>query len=284
MKVLVTGGRGQLGLELQKNPQIKNNSDWLFTDRHSFDISILDNINVYLDKLNPDIIINCAAFTAVESAENNFERTNIINHKSVSLIAKWCENNDCKLLHISTDYVYDGNSFNPYVETDETNPLNKYGKSKLLGDIACQQNNPSSIIIRTGWLYSSSGNNFLTNIINIMKNSNEIEVVNDQFGSPTYAGDLANTIFDLIINKKWYPGIYNYTNYGIVSWYNFANEIKSIYDFHTIIKPVSSAHYSQKAKRPKYSVLDNSKIINTFNRSEERRVGKECRSRWSPYH
>jgi len=264
MKILVTGGNGQLGSELKNNPLIKNNFDQLFTDRQSFNISDLDNINIYLDKCKPNIIINCAAYTSVDSAEDNFELANTINHKAISLIAKWCNDNNCNLIHISTDYVYDGYSKIPYIEEDQTDPLNNYGKTKLLGDIACQKNNPSSIIIRTSWLYSSYGNNFVINMINTMQNRDEIQVVNDQFGSPTYAGDLASTILLLIKNKKWYSGIYNYTNSGNISWYDFANEIKSIYGFSSIIKPISTKKYSQKATRPKYSYLDNSKIINTF--------------------
>ena len=264
MKVLVTGGKGQLGSELHKISSAYK-FEWLFTDRQSFDLSLLDNINVYLDKCKPNIIINCAAYTSVDSAEDDFETANIINYKSVELIAKWCNDNNCKLIHISTDYVYNGNSTLPYTETDQTDPLNNYGKSKLFGDIGCIKNNPSSIIIRTSWLYSSFGNNFVTNMINLMQDSNEIQVVDDQFGSPTYSGDLVNTILAIIKNKKWHPGIYNYTNRGSVSWYNFANKIKSIYGFHTIIKPISTKEYSQKTKRPKYSLLNNSKIINTFN-------------------
>ena len=264
MKILVTGGKGQLGCEIKK---ISTNYDfeWIFSDRYLFDFYDLDNISAFLDNHNPEIIINCAAFTLVDDAEDNFVLANTINHKAISVIAKWCNHNKCKLLHISTDYVYDGNSLRPYVETDETKPLNNYGKSKLLGDIACQKNDPYCIIIRTSWLYSSFGNNFLTKIINVMNNNNEINVIDDQFGSPTYAGDLANTIIDLIINKEWRPGIYNFTNKGKVSWYNFVKEIKSICGFHTIIKPISSNTYAQKAKRPKYSLLNNSKIISTFN-------------------
>ena len=218
-----------------------------------------------MDKCKPDIIINCAAYTSVDGAENDTKLVNIINHKSVSLLAKWCNNNKSKLLQISTDYVFDGNSLLPYVETDKTNPLNNYGKSKLFGDLACQKYNPTSIIIRTSWLYSSFGNNFLTNMINKMQNKDKVFVIDDQFGSPTYAGDLANTIFDLIIDKKWHPGIYNYTNYGIVSWYDFAKEIKSIYGLNTIINPISTKEYFQKTNRPKYSALDNSKSINRYN-------------------
>ena len=265
MKVLVTGSNGQLGSELKKISLIKNNIKWLFTGIKSFDISNLDNIYVHLNKYKPDIIINCAAYTAVERAEDDFKLANIVNYKAVSLIAKWCNENNCKLLHISTNYVYDGYSFHPYLETDKSNPLNNYGKSKLLGDLACQKYNPSSIIIRTSWLYSSFGNNFLTKMINKMQNNDEIFVVDDQYGSPTFAGDLTNTILYIINNGEWYPGIYNYTNSGNISWFDFANEIKSIYNFQTIIKPISSKDYPQKALRPKYSALDNSKIINTFN-------------------
>ena len=265
MKVLVTGENGQLGSELKNNPSIKINFLWQFTNRQYFDIFDLDNINVYLNNYNPDIIINCAAYTYVDNAEDDFETANIINHKAVELIAKWCYDNNCKLIHISTDYVYNGNSKSPYSEIDQTDPLNNYGKTKLLGDIASQKNNPCSIIIRTSWLYSSSGNNFLTNMIKVMQNRDEIQVVVDQFGSPTYAGDLANVILHIISNKQWLSGVYNYTNAGNISWFDFACEIKSIFNYNTIIKPISSKKYSQKAKRPKYSLLDNSKIINAFN-------------------
>jgi dTDP-4-dehydrorhamnose reductase len=264
MKILITGGKGQLGYELKKQTLKYKNFDWLFTNRQSFNLSILENINLFLDKSNPDIIINCAAYTSVDNAETDIKTANTINHKAVESLAKWSNKNKCKLVHISTDYVFSGDSELPYVETDQANPLNNYGKFKLLGDIACQKNNPSSIILRTGWLYSSFGNNFLTNMIKLMQKKDKIEVVNDQFGSPTFAGDLANIILNIIITKKWSPGIYNFTNRGNVSWFDFANEIKFIFGFDTVIKPISSKEYFKKTKRPKYSLLDNSKIINTF--------------------
>ena len=263
MKILVTGGNGQLGCEINQL-SYKYNYDWLFTDTDIFDISDLMNINIFLDKCNPDVIINCAAYTAVDNAEVDFEKANTINHKAVELIAQWSKKNNCKLIHISTDYVYDGTSLTPVKEDMQANPVNNYGKTKLFGDIACLKNNPSSIIIRTCWLYSSFCKNFVTNMINLMKSKSELKVINDQVGSPTYAGDLAKTILDLIINKKWIPGIYHYTNFGKVSWFDFANDIKSIYGFNTVINSMSSQEYSIKIKRPKYSVLDNSKIINTF--------------------
>ena len=265
MKILVTGENGQLGSELKKISYLDNNFEWIFTNRHLFDISILDSINIYLNKCKPNVIINCAAYTAVDKAENDFELADTVNHKAVSLIAEWCNYNNCNLLHISTDYVFDGNSSLPYFETDQTNPLNNYGKTKLLGDIACLRNKPSSIVIRTGWLYSGFGDNFLLKMINLMQSKDEIKVINDQFGSPTHAEDLANVILHIIRYKKWLPGVYNYTNRGNISWYDFANEIKAIYGFRTTIKPISSKNYSQKAKRPKYSILDNSKIINLYN-------------------
>ena len=263
MKILVTGGNGQLGSELHKI-SISYNFEWLFTDRQSFDISDLDNIDIYLDKCKPNIIINCAAYTSVDSAEDDFENANIINHKAVNLITKWSNKNNCKLIHISTDYVYDGKSLTPVKEDMQANPVNNYGKTKLFGDIACLKNNSSSIIIRTCWLYSSFGKNFVTNMINLMKSKSELKIINDQVGSPTYAGDLANTILDLITNKKWIPGIYHYTNFGKVSWFDFANDIKSIYGFKTVINSISSEEYFIKTKRPKYSLLNNSKIKNTF--------------------
>lgn len=263
MKILVTGGNGQLGCEINQLSS-NYNYDWLFTDTDIFDISDLMNISVFLDKCNPDVIINCAAYTAVDNAEVDFEKANTINHKAVELIAQWSKKNNCKLIHISTDYVYDGTSFTPVKEDMQANPVNNYGKTKLFGDIACLKNNPSSIIIRTCWLYSSFCKNFVTNMINLMKSKSELKVINDQVGSPTYAGDLAKTILDLITHKNWIPGIYHFTNLGKVSWFDFANDIKSIYGFNTSIDSISSKEYSIKTKRPKYSLLDNSKIKNTF--------------------
>jgi dTDP-4-dehydrorhamnose reductase len=263
MKILVTGGKGQLGCEINKLSS-NYNYDWLFSDTHVFDLSDLKNINVFLDKSSPDIIINCAAYTAVDNAEDDFEPANTINHKSVELIAKWSNDNNCKLIHISTDYVYDGSSLIAVKEDTQANPVNNYGKTKLFGDLACLKNNPSSIIIRTAWLYSSFGNNFVKQMINLMKSKSELNVINDQVGSPTFAADLAEVILRIINANNWKPGIYHYTNLGKVSWFDFAKDIKSIYGFNTSIDSISSQEYSIKVKRPKYSLLDNSKIKNTF--------------------
>ena len=263
MKILVTGGKGQLGCEINKLSS-NYNFNWLFSDSDMFDLSDLKNINIFLDKYIPDIIVNCAAYTAVDNAEVDFENANTINHKAVELIAKWSYNNNCKLIHISTDYVYDGTSLIPVKEDTQANPVNNYGKTKLFGDLACLKNNPSSIIIRTAWLYSSFGNNFVKQMINLMKSKSELNVINDQVGSPTFAADVAEVILRIINTNTWKPGIYNYTNFGNVSWFNFANDIKSIFGFDVPIVAVATSEYFQQAKRPKYSLLDNSKIKNTF--------------------
>ena len=263
MKILVTGGKGQLGYEINKLSS-NYNFNWFFSDSDMFDLSDLKNINIFLDKYIPDIIVNCAAYTAVDNAEVDFENANTINHKAVELIAKWSYNNNCKLIHISTDYVYDGTSLIPVKEDTQANPVNNYGKTKLFGDLACLKNNPSSIIIRTAWLYSSFGNNFVKQMINLMKSKSELNVIDDQVGSPTFAADLAEVILRIINTNIWKPGIYNYTNFGNVSWFDFANDIKSIFGFDVPIVAVSTSEYFQQAKRSKYSLLDNSKIKNTF--------------------
>ena len=263
MKILVTGGKGQLGCEINKLSS-NYNFNWFFSDSDMFDLSDLKNINIFLDKYIPNIIVNCAAYTAVDNAEVDFENANTINHKAVELIAKWSYNNNCKLIHISTDYVYDGTSLIPVKEDTQANPVNNYGKTKLFGDLACLKNNPSSIIIRTAWLYSSFGNNFVKQMINLMKSKSELNVINDQVGSPTFAADLAEVILRIINFNFWKSGIYHYTNFGNVSWFDFANDIKSIFGFDVPIVAVSTSEYFQQAKRSKYSLLDNSKIKNTF--------------------
>ena len=221
MKILVTGSSGQLGMEINKI-STNYNYDWYFTSSNNFDISKLNKINSNLSEINPDVIINCSAYTSVEKAEKDYRSANILNNKSVGLISKWTNNNNCKLIHISTNFVFNGTSNIPLKEDCETGPVNIYGKTKLDGDLACVTNNPNSIILRTSWLYSSYGNNFVKNIISKIRNNEHINVVNDEYGSPTYAANLANVIMKIISNKFWHPGIYNFTDDGDLSWYNFA--------------------------------------------------------------
>ena len=264
MIILVTGANGQLGSEIKKT-SVNYSHNWVFTGHDEFDLSDLSTININLSTINPNIIINCCAYTDVDEAEDNYEPANILNHDSIKLIAKWSYQNNCKLIHISTDYVYDGTSKFPIKENTLTNPLNIYGKTKLLGDNACIFHNPEAIIIRTSWLYSSFGNNFVKKMISLMQQKNKIYVINDQIGSPTYAADLAKVLLDIIDTKTWISGIYNYTNEAKISWFDLANDIKLLYGFNTIINAVTTKQYSQKAERPIYSVLDITKIKITYN-------------------
>ena len=264
MKILVTGSSGQLGQEINKI-STNYNYDWYFTSSNNFDISKLNKINSNLSEINPDIIINCSAYTSVEKAEKDYRLANILNNKSVDLISKWTYNNNCKLIHISTNFVFNGISKIPLKEDCETGPINIYGKTKLDGDLVCVANNPNSIILRTSWLYSSYGNNFVKNIISKIRNNKEINVVNDEYGSPTYAANLANVIMQIISYKFWHPGIYNFTDDGDLSWYDFACEIRDLIGINYLINSISTKDYPSNVKRPIYSVLDKSKIKKTFN-------------------
>ncbi len=263
MKILLTGTSGQLGSEIKK---ISTNFSfqWVFSDYDNLDLLQLDQIPEKLNQIQPDIIINCGAYTDVDNAEIEFDKANKINNLAVGAISNWVYKNDSKLIHISTDYVFDGSSNTPIKEVDKTKPINRYGLTKLNGEIACLQNDPNSIIIRTSWVYSSFGNNFVKTMIRLMQKEKAIDVVYDQIGSPTYASDLANVIMQIINHNKWLPGIYNYSNEGEISWFDFALIIKEICDFKVILNPVKSNKFNSKAIRPKYSLLNKKKIKETF--------------------
>ena len=263
MKILLTGTNGQLGSEIKK----KSGSfsfQWFFSDYDTFDLSQLHQIPQKLNQIKPDLIINCGAYTNVEYAEIEYDKANKINNLAVGAISKWVYKNDSKLIHISTDYVFDGTSNTPIKEVDKTKPINKYGLTKLNGELACSQNDPNSIIIRTSWVYSSFGNNFVKTMIKLMKEQKYIDVVCDQIGAPTYASDLADVIMQIINHNDWFPGIYNYSNEGEISWYDFALYIREICDFKVKINPVMSNQFNSKAKRPKYSLLNKTKIKKTY--------------------
>ena len=264
MKILVTGSSGQLGSEINKL-SIGYNFIWKFINSSDFDFTNLEKINYFLNYINPDVVINCCAYTDVEKAEENSYYANIINNEAVKLISLWCFHNNSKLIHISTDYVYESSSNYSVKETDKTSPLNVYAKTKLLGDKACLQNCPNSIIIRTSWLYSSFGDNFVLKIIDLINKNDKLFIVNDQFGSPTYAADLAQVILDILFKNDWVPGIYNYSGFRDMSWFDFALDIKNIYISKSIIEPISSDIYKFKAKRPNRVVLNKTKIKTTYN-------------------
>jgi dTDP-4-dehydrorhamnose reductase len=263
-KILVTGANGQLGSELNVLSKDYNLFEWVFTDREELDLCNLENLVFELSKIKPQYIINCAAHTAVDRAETEFELSDILNHQSVRVLAKWSEDNNCKLIHISTDYVFDGTVSTALTELAPTNPINVYGKTKLAGEKACIKENSSAIIIRTSWVYSSFGNNFVKTMSRLMQERDSLNVVNDQIGSPTYAADLARAIMTIITHENWQAGIYHFSNEGEISWYEFALAIQEIGGFDCAIDGIPSSAYPTPAKRPQYSLLDKTKIKETF--------------------
>ena len=265
MKILVTGSNGQLGSELRYLSKNDNLNSWIFTDIQNLDLTETKNIKKYLSYYSPNVIINCAAYTNVDKAESDLELASLINFKAVDKISKWSNSNNCKLIHISTDYVFDGNSLLPLTEDSNTFPINIYGFTKLEGEKVCLKNDPDCIIIRTSWVYSIYGNNFVKKMSSLMKKSKSLNVINDQIGSPTYARDLAETIITIINYKNWVPGLYHYSNEGQVSWFDFAKSIKELFGYSTDLKGISTEKYQTQAKRPRFSLLDKTKIKRTFN-------------------
>lgn len=263
-KILVTGANGQLGSELRKLSGLYSQFEWIFTDYQELDLCDLENLPTALGKINPQIIINCAAHTAVDKAESEFELSDVLNHQAVAIMARWSQSNDCKFIHISTDYVFDGTASIALTESALTGPINVYGVTKLAGEKACMEENPSAIIIRTSWVYSSFGNNFVKTMSRLMQERDSLNVVNDQIGSPTYAADLAQAIMTIITHSTWQSGIYHFSNEGEISWFDFAKDIQEIGGFDCAISGIPSSAYPTPAKRPQYSLLDKSKIKSTF--------------------
>ena len=271
MFVLVTGASGQLGKSL--NRFVENNilnHQFVFATREQLDLSNFKNVRRFIEKNQFNIIINCAAYTAVDNAETEKEQANLVNHLAVKNIAEVARDNYIKLIHISTDYVFDGSTLASYDETDNTSPLNVYGKTKLDGENAILSiMELNAIIIRTSWVYSEHGNNFVNTILILSQKKDKLNIVSDQIGSPTNAKDLAGAIVSIINNKKFYETdtpseVFHYSNYGECSWYDFAKEIVSLSDTKCIISPIDSKDYPQKALRPKYVLLNKRKIQDYF--------------------
>lgn len=265
IKIIVTGSNGQLGSELKELASHYPEIDFVFFNRNELSIADKAALQTVFELYQPNYFINCAAYTAVDKAEEEKELATQINGTAVGEIAKLCERNNCRLIHISTDYVFDGLAREPLNESDKVSPVNAYGESKLLGEQLGLQNNPGAIVIRTSWVYSSYGKNFVKTMLRLMKEKESIGVVNDQIGSPTYAADLAQAILQIITWGKWVPGIYNYSNEGIISWFEFAVEIKKLINVSCTVNPIDTAQFPTPAKRPAYSVLDKTKIQATFN-------------------
>jgi dTDP-4-dehydrorhamnose reductase len=263
-KILITGGNGQLGSELRVLSKFYTQFEWIFTDYQELDLCNLEKLEIELTNINPQIIINCAAHTAVDKAESEFELSDVLNHKSVAVLAKWSKANDCQLIHVSTDYVFDGTASTALDENAQPNPINVYGVTKLAGEQACLRENPNAVIIRTSWVYSSFGNNFVKTMSRLMQELDSLNVVNDQIGSPTYAADLAQAIMTILVYENWQAGIYNFSNEGEISWFEFALAIQEIGQFDCNISGIPSSAYPTPAKRPQYSLLDKTKIKTVF--------------------
>ncbi|WP_226797541.1 dTDP-4-dehydrorhamnose reductase [Aliarcobacter butzleri] len=264
--VLVTGSNGQVGSEIKELS--KNYSyNFFFTTRDDIDITNKDNIRNFCQINNINVIINCAAYTAVDRAETDIENADLINRKAVKKLSIVAKELNIKLIHISTDYVFDGKNFKPYCEEYKTNPQGVYGRTKLDGEIEMIKINPkNSIIIRTSWVYSSFGNNFVKTMLRLGREKESLGVIFDQVGTPTYAKDLARTVLNIlpkIDNQK--VEIYNYSNEGVLSWYDFAKEIMRMVKLDCKINPIETFQYPTPAIRPHYSLLNKSKIKTTFN-------------------
>ena len=263
-RILITGSNGQVGSELKELLGKEEGFETFFLDRKQLPLEQTMIIQDILGMYEPDIIIHAAAYTAVDKAESEPELADAVNHLATEEIAQYCRLHGAKLLAVSTDYVFDGLSSEPLTEDAPTAPLNIYGLTKWKGEQAIQKWAPESIIIRTSWVYSTYGNNFVKTMIRLLNEREELSVVHDQIGSPTYARDLAQAFID-IIKADWLPGIYHYSNEGQLSWYDFAVTIRELIGATCRIIPIPTSEYPTPAKRPAYSLLDKSKIKRIFN-------------------
>lgn len=263
-KILVIGKNGQLAKEIQEAAKANNEFIFNFKSRADLDITVpqsINAINYY------SLIINCSAYTAVDKAEEEISQSNVLNGQAVGSLAKRCKELNIPLVHISTDFVFSGDSSTPYREESETKPISQYGKSKLAGEKLIQESGCSGIILRTSWLYSQHGANFVKTMLELFHKRDSLSVVFDQVGTPTSARSLAQSILKIIDENdlNYFKGeVFHYSNEGVCSWYDFANEIRRITKSNCIITPIHSHEYPKPAKRPPFSVLDKTKIKNTF--------------------
>lgn len=258
--VLITGRNGQLGNELkvlsEKYPQF----DYIFTDAHDLDITNAEGVRNFFISHKPAICINAAAYTAVDKAETDKELALRINAEAVGNLAGNCAETNTRFIHVSTDYVFDGKSNSPYTEDHPVSPVNYYGESKLKGEEIALEKLSSTVIIRTSWVYSFFGNNFVKTMLCLMRERESISVINDQFGSPTYAADLAAAIMQIASDNSIAGGIYHFSNEGIISWFDFAVAIRDIAGITCTVRPIDTSGYPTPAKRPAYSVMSKEKI------------------------
>ena len=263
-RILITGANGQLGQSIAEMSKNHKQIECFFVTRNELDITNEDLVNHYFDDKSFDFVINCAAYTAVDKAEDDQENAFLVNAKATDFLAKISNAKNIPFIHVSTDYVFDGTESVPRLETDQTNPIGVYGQTKLDGENLALANNPKTIILRTAWVYSRFGNNFVKTMLRLFNDKDSISVVADQIGSPTNAIDLANAILEIVSKDELVYGIYNYSNEGECSWFEFAQKIKEFSGSSIEINPVPTSAYPTKAKRPAYSLLDKSKIKEVY--------------------
>lgn len=263
-RILITGANGQLGQSIAEMSKNHKQIECFFVTRNELDITNEDLVNHYFDDKSFDFVINCAAYTAVDKAEDDQENAFLVNAKATEFLAKISNAKNIPFIHVSTDYVFDGTESVPRLETDQTNPIGVYGQTKLDGENLALANNPKTIILRTAWVYSRFGNNFVKTMLRLFNDKDSISVVADQIGSPTNAIDLANAILEIVSKDELVYGIYNYSNEGECSWFEFAQKIKEFSGSSIEINPVPTSAYPTKAKRPAYSLLDKSKIKEVY--------------------
>jgi dTDP-4-dehydrorhamnose reductase len=264
IKALVTGGNGQLAQSLKDVVNHQDELDVDFQDLPDLDITNKQQLESYFSNNELDYCINCAAYTAVDLAEEQSDLAYAVNADGPKYLAEVCQKHQVTLIHISTDFVFDGQKRIPYLETDAPNPLSVYGASKLQGERSIQETTEAYFIVRTSWLYSEYGKNFMKTMLSLSETLNEISVVSDQIGSPTYAGDLAEVLIQIVLSSSTNYGVYHYSNSGTISWYDFAVEIFKQFGKTIEVKPIKTKDYPTAAKRPKYSVLETTKIENNF--------------------
>ena len=268
-KILITGAKGQLGNEIMVASRKYFSHSITFTDIDTLDITDAVATQAYIKAMNPEFIVNCAAYNLVDKAETDYEKALMINSIAVKNIASIIRDSTCRLIHISSDYVFDGRATTPYLETARAQPLSAYGRSKLEGEKNALHH-PETMVIRTSWLYSEFGNNFVKTILKLAQEKGSIRVVNDQVGSPTFAGDFATAILSIIFSvtrqqSAFNTGIYHYANEGSCSWYEFAQAIVEDAGIKCEVIPVTTKEYPVVAVRPKYSVLNTTKITENYN-------------------
>ena len=262
--ILITGSNGQLGNEMQQAAVRFPNFNYIYTDVAELDICDKGALGAFVKANNVNVIVNCAAYTAVDKAEDDVELCYKINRDAVRNIAEVATENKVKVVHVSTDYVFDGTNYLPYTEDMPVCPATVYGKSKLEGEQALLENCKESVILRTAWLYSSFGNNFVKTMMKLGTERDSLGVIFDQVGTPTYAADLADAIMQLISSETFVPGIYHFSDEGVCSWYDFTKTIHRMANITCDVKPIETKDYPARTPRPHFSVLNKGKIKSTY--------------------